>query len=81
MLTQYFIEGEPYGASALTVSATATPNLIQTQDGFVCDAFFPPELLTATALRGKAEHDGVVTVRLEARLEDIIQIVDIAGSA
>jgi hypothetical protein len=75
MLTRYFIEGEEYHASALTVSATATPNLVQTQIGFVCDAFFSPELLTPAALRGKREHSGLVTVRLAVRLDDIMQII------
>ena len=79
ILTRYFIEGEEYNALALTVSATATPNLVQTQTGFGCDAFFPPKLLSANALRGKRKKDGVVAVRLSAQLEDIIQIVDITG--
>ncbi len=79
MLTRYFIEGEEYRASALTVSPTATPNLRQTQTGFVCDAFFAPRLLSAIALRGKREEDGLVTVQLSAQLEDIISILDITG--
>jgi hypothetical protein len=76
MLTRYIIEGEPYGASGLTVSNTATPNLVQTQTGFVCDATFPPHLLSPTGRRrGKRERHGGITVRLEALLEDIIQIL------
>src|SRR5881398_3321691 len=75
MLTRYYIESESYGASGLTVSATATPNLTQTQTGFVCDAFFAPELLSPTALRGKQAEGGRVRVRLEVRLEDVLQIV------
>jgi hypothetical protein len=79
MLTRYFIEGEAYGASGLSVSATATPNLTQTQTGFVCDAFFAPELLTDTALRGKRAEGGRIRVRVEVRLEDILQIVAVDG--
>jgi hypothetical protein len=75
LLTQYFIEGTAYMASGLTVSATATPNLVQTQTGFVCEATFPTELLAPDALRGKTIHDGTATVTLEARLEDILQII------
>lgn len=81
LLIRYFIEGEEYRASALTVSATATPNLVQTQTGFVCDAFFAPELLSANARRGKHEENGVIRVRLSAELEDIIQIANITGAS
>jgi hypothetical protein len=75
ILTRYFIEGESYGASGLTVTATGTPNLTQTQTGFVCDAFFAPEMLSATARKGRKPEHGQIRVRLEARLEDILQIV------
>lgn len=74
ILTRYYLHGVPYDASALTVSPTATPNLVQTQTGFVCEASFPPELLAPETLRGKKVRDGVATVSLEARLEDVIQI-------
>jgi hypothetical protein len=77
MLTRYIIEGETYGASGLTVSSTATPNLVQTQTGFACDATFPPNLLSPTARRGKKERHGGITVRLEVRLDDIIEILPI----
>ena len=79
-LTRYFIEGEAYGTSGLTVSATGTPGLVQTQSGFVCNAFFPPDLLTADAPRGKQEQAAGVTVRHEAELDDIIEIVAIPPS-
>ena len=75
MLTKYVIEGETYAASGLTVSPTATPNFAQTQTGFSCDAFFSPDLLTPSALRGKTAQHGRVIVRLEASLEDIFMIV------
>jgi hypothetical protein len=81
LLSRYFIEGEEYSATALTVSATATPNLVQTQTGFVCDAFFAPELLSANALRGKHAENGMIAVRLSVELEDIIQIMDISGAS
>lgn len=75
MLTKYIIESEAYSTSGLTVSPTATPNFSQTQTGFTCDAVFSPDLLTPNALRGKTVDHGRVTVRLEARLADIIMIV------
>jgi len=79
MMTRYFIEGEEYRASALTVSETATPNLVQTQTGFVCDAFFPPHLLSPSAVRGKHKEGEVFRVRLAAQLEDILQIANIGS--
>jgi hypothetical protein len=75
MLTAYYIEGEGYRASGLTMSKTATPNLVQTQTGFVCDAFFRPELLTDHARRGKKVQRGLVAVRLAVELEDIIHTI------
>jgi hypothetical protein len=80
MLLRYFIEGEEYRAFALTVSATATPNLVQTQTGFACDAYFPPDLLSPGTLRGKQQEGEVVKVRLTAQLEDILQIANIGGA-
>ncbi|SOE79216.1 hypothetical protein SAMN05446589_8399 [Streptomyces sp. OV198] len=74
LLTRYVIEGEPYAATAVTVSA-ATPHLVQTQTGFACDATFPPHLLRPHARQGKLQRKGTVTVRLEVLLEDILQIV------
>ena len=73
-LGAYNIEGELYRASALTVSNTATPNLVQTQTGFVCDAFFRPDLLTPHARRGKIVKHGLVPVRLAVELDDILMI-------
>lgn len=73
-LTAYNIEGELYRASGLTVSNTATPNLVQTQTGFVCDAFFRTDLLTPHAIRGKEVRHGLVPVRLAVELEDILMI-------
>lgn len=78
LMTQYFIAGTPYAASALTVSATGTPNLTQTQTGFVCEATFPTELLAPNALRGATIRDGAATVKLEAHLEDILQILPLS---
>ncbi len=74
ILNAYKIEGEVYRASGLTVSKTATPNLVQTQTGFVCDASFSPELLTPRARRGKKKQHGLITVRLAVQLEDIFGI-------
>lgn len=34
----YFIEGIPYTADGLTVSADRIPNLVETHNGFACDA-------------------------------------------
>jgi hypothetical protein len=75
MLVRYVIAGESYRASGLTASKTATPNLVQTQTGFLCDATFSPDLLSPAGRRsGRPERGGDITVRLEALLEDIIAI-------
>ncbi|GAA4348905.1 hypothetical protein [Angustibacter luteus] len=75
MLTSYSLHGMAYGATALTVSRTATPNLVQTQTGFTCDASFSPDLLAPATLRAARIEGDLATVALEARLEDIIQIL------
>jgi hypothetical protein len=77
ILRAYNIEGEMYHASGLTVSKTATPNLVQTQTGFVCHAFFSPELITPNGRRGKKVQHGQITVRLAVELEDIFGIFTI----
>ena len=72
----YYIEGSPYLADAVIVGHRATPNLIATDEGFSCDAFFPPALLedsivdTNGVFRSPA-GDEVVPVRLEVKREDI----------
>ncbi len=72
-LTEYNIEGELYRASALTVSNTATLNFVQT--GFVCDAFFPPDMITPNGRRGKKiRKNGTIAVRLAVELENILSI-------
>jgi hypothetical protein len=45
MLLRYYVETEEYSTSALTVSQACTPNVLETPNGFECDAFFPPEML------------------------------------
>lgn len=74
MLFTYYIEGEPYVTTGLTISPDHTPNMRQTQDGFECDAFFTPEMLTDHAKEGKEVINGLVKVRLRAYLKDILII-------
>lgn len=77
MLFNYDIEGERYGCSGLTVSPDHTQNMRQTQDGFECNAFFPPHLLTVHAKEGKEVINGVIKVRLKAYLKDILIITGV----
>jgi hypothetical protein len=73
---QYWIEGEPYPASALTLSPDYTPNLEQTESGLQCDAFFPEEMLTPhVRLEGQRIETGLIRVRLEVKIDDIVAIV------
>jgi hypothetical protein len=74
-LRQYFIEGESYPASALTVSDDYTTNLEETQEGFRCHAFFPSRMLTPYAQAvGERLENGLIRVKLEVKLEDIVAI-------
>jgi len=72
--SRYWIEGDPYETVGLGVSQSTTPNLIQTQTGFTCDAFFAPEMLRPAARPRVETAEGVVQVRLEMRMEDIWMI-------
>ena len=45
-LLHYFIEGESYFASALTLSDDFTLNVTETENGFRCEAFFPDGMLS-----------------------------------
>ena len=74
LLPHYFIESEAYRASALTVSSGHTPNIRQTIEGFECDAFFQPHMLTAQSKKGKEVVNGLIKVRMEVRSENIMLI-------
>ena len=83
-LVGYFIEGCPCPASGLNLDLTGTPNIRQTQDGFVCDAFFPPDALpretaqanrTVTKGSGGTETD-LVPVTVEVRLRDVWSVAE-----
>jgi hypothetical protein len=74
MLLKYYIDTEPYSTSALTVSQAGTPNLLETPEGFKCDAFFPPDMLRPQAKQGKTVSNGVIRVSLYVNLDDILRI-------
>jgi len=75
MLFTYYIEGEPYRTSGLTVSPNHTPNIRQTQTGFECDTFYKPEMITPHGRTGKEAINGVIKVRMRVDLKDILFIV------
>ncbi len=74
MLFKYYIDTEPYSASALTVSDDSTPNLRETRDGFECEAFFPPDVLRQQERQGKDIINGVISVSLYVNVDDIVGI-------
>ncbi|SRR6266542_2072576 len=74
MLFKYYIDTEPYSASALTVSNDCTPNMRDTPNGFECDAFFPPDMLTAALQEDKELINGVIKVSLYVNLDDVVGI-------
>ena len=74
MLFKYYIDTEPYSTSALTVSQSLTPNMRETPNGFECDAFFPPDMLTAELQEDKELINGVIKVSLYVNLDDVVGI-------
>jgi hypothetical protein len=81
MLLKYYIDTEPYSTSALTVSEATTPNLLETPEGFKCDAFFPPDMLRPQAKQGKTVINGVIRVSLYVNLDDILRIFAMSENA
>jgi hypothetical protein len=83
-LVGYLIEGRPYSADALSVDAEATPNLQLTDQGFVCDAFFPAAILDpeTVAARGYIQRSvggqevSLIRVHIEVKAEDIWSITE-----
>ena len=75
----YFIEGDAYPADGLSVDAVSTPNFTLNAIGFVCDAFFPVQMLNAAPAAGRAVRQITVegrtvdlaAVRLQVRRQDI----------
>jgi hypothetical protein len=80
LLLTYLVEGQEYSTTGLTVSATATPNLVVTRTGFECDTFFAPDLLESHVREGKESVDGFVRVRVAVRLRDILQITPLTSA-
>jgi hypothetical protein len=75
-LWKYYIEGEEYLASGLTVSPSHIRNLRQTQTGFEGEAYFPGDFLTRKAIAGKKPNPaGVYEVHMRVDLHDIFTIV------
>lgn len=81
MLLKYYIDTEPYSTSALTVSEATTPNLLETPEGFKCDAFFSPDMLRPQAKQGKTVINGVIRVSLYVNLDDILRIFAMSENA
>src|SRR6266498_3157374 len=81
MLLKYYIDTEPYSTSALTVSQACTPNLLETPEGFKCDAFFPPNMLRPQEKQGKTAINGVIRVSLYVNLDGIIGIFSMTENA
>ena len=86
-LVGYYIEGIPYSASGLSVDLSATPGLYQTDTGFACTAFFPPNLVQPKTVKAngtikKTFEDKVmelVPVRLDVKLTDIWSVAEFTG--
>ena len=83
-LVGYFIEGNPYPATGLSVDLAATTDIYQTESGFSCTAFFPPNALQPAIVKKNGtvkKQSGsqvveVVPVRLEVKLIDIWAVAE-----
>lgn len=75
VLFTYYIEGVPVRASMLNVAPGYTPNMLVTEQGFDCDAFFPPHLLTPGILECRQVVEGRVRVRMHVPFEEISMII------
>ncbi len=70
-----------YPASGLTVAPDFTPNLEETEAGLECYAFFPDQMLSDHArVEGHRIENGLLRVRMEVKLEDIVAILVISES-
>jgi hypothetical protein len=79
MLFQYYIDTKAYSTSSFTVANDFTPNIRETEGGFECDAFFPPDMLRPEEREGKQLINGVTKVRLYVNLDDVVGIFRVAG--
>jgi hypothetical protein len=61
-------------ASGLTVSTIHTPYVRASQNGFVCEAYFPPALVPEKLLEQRRPVNGLVQCWLEVRFEDVLVI-------
>ena len=83
-LTGYYIEGSFYSASGLSVDSSSTPNIAETDCGFICTAMFPPHLLSPSTVKEKGistiEGNGtsvdLVRVQLEVMLKDVWAVAE-----
>jgi hypothetical protein len=80
MLLQYYIEGEPCPASALTVSPDYIPNL--QERGSNVTHFFSHKILSPQALAvGQRRHERRYSSETEVKVEDIVAIIVTPESA
>jgi hypothetical protein len=75
LLLRYYIDNKPYECSMLTVTPDYTPNIHQTETGFECDAFFPPDRLEEHAKTGKEAVHGGIKVKMRVDMKDVVAIV------
>ncbi|MGY4312263.1 hypothetical protein [Bradyrhizobium sp. JR3.5] len=69
-LTGYYIEGVFYSASGLSVDRSATPDIAETDKGFICTAMYPPHLLS----RNTVEENGITTIDANGRVVELVKV-------
>jgi len=69
-VTGYYIEGEFYSASGLSVDRSATPDIVETDGTFACMAMFPPGALSP----GTVEKNGIYTIDEDGKTVELVRV-------
>lgn len=77
MTFRYEIEGLGVRSTMLTAGPDYTPNMVVSERGFDCDAFFPPDLLTEEMMAGRQVVAGRVRVRMHVPFDEMSMIIAI----
>src|SRR6516164_2855112 len=67
-LTGCYIDGISYSASGLSVDPTATPDIEQTDAGFMCTAMFPPDMLSP----GTAKAGSTIKTDVGGKIVEVV---------
>jgi len=69
-VTGYYIEGEFYSASGVSVDRSATPDIVETDGAFACTAMFPPDILSPRTV----EKNGISTIDVQGKIVELVRV-------